>query len=255
MRVSIALILAAGLCAQDGQQGARPGWPCVPGRAVDPAYLETSESTGGQLFLLQRNEAQHMSIVMMSTYTHPATILRAVGHLSGSRDFEFPLDSGVQSILLMASLQCRKDIQLTRPDGTELTASNSTQNVDLQAARFVRVDAPEAGKWRVRISGTGLFVLSVQAKADINLGAVNYANHTVEAHTGGAISNVRFRLVDPTGDPIADLDAPEPVTPGFYRFEISPRAERFRVVMMGTNSGAWPVQRTNPTLFRAGAPK
>src|SRR5215813_6627089 len=117
-RVGAWLAVASGaLWAQQGQTGAPPGWPCVPGRAVDPAYVQISESSGGQLFLFQPGEVEHAGIVMAASYTHPATIIRAVGHLSGTREFEFPVDSQTTSILLMASLQCRNAIAVVRPGG------------------------------------------------------------------------------------------------------------------------------------------
>src|SRR5579872_1828160 len=116
------IIVACGLLhAQDGQGTARPGWPCVPGRAVDSSYLDVSESTGGQLFLFQKNEVAQTSLVMNASHTHPATILRAVGTLSGTRDFEFPIESKVESILVLVSVQCRNAIRVTRPGGQELT--------------------------------------------------------------------------------------------------------------------------------------
>ena len=77
---SLALALAGPLSGQDGQRRAPAEWPCVPGRAVDPAYLETSESTGGQIFLLQRDEAVHTPLVLSAT-ARRQTVLRSVGHL------------------------------------------------------------------------------------------------------------------------------------------------------------------------------
>src|ERR1051326_3630317 len=100
--VFLLVLCAPWLRAQDGQQRSRPEWPCVPGRAVDPSYLEISESTGGQLFLFQKNEIGQSAVVMNASHTHPATVLRGVGQLNGSRDFEFPVDSGTQSILILA---------------------------------------------------------------------------------------------------------------------------------------------------------
>src|SRR5579872_2290937 len=155
MRVMIALLAAGGLWAQTGQQGPKPEWPCVAGRAVDPAYLETSESTGGQIFLFQKNEIAQAGLFLTADSTHPATVLRAVGTLSGTREFAFPVDSTLQSLLVMVSLQCRTAIGVFRPSGTEMTAANSTQSVDLHAGRGVRIDHPEAGTWKLRLEGTG----------------------------------------------------------------------------------------------------
>ena len=247
------------LGAQEGQTGARPGWPCVAGRAVDPNYLDISESSGGQVFLLQKNEIEHASLVWSASITHPVTVLRAVGHLSGSRDFEFPIDSRIGTILVMASLQCRNAIMVTRPSGAELTASNSARSVDLQAGRILQVDLPEAGNWKVRLTGTGLFVLSVAAKTDIGIGGVSFSERdtrqTLEAHVGGEVSNIRFHLAGPGGELISDLGAAEPIEAGTYRIDMTPPTERFRIVVTGTDVMAHPFQRTYPNLLRAERPK
>jgi len=191
--------------------------------------------------------------VMSASFTHPSTILRAVGHLSGTREFEFPVDSGAASILVMASLQCRNAIDVMRPGGVEMIAANSAQSVDLQAGKILRVDSPESGKWKVRLTGTGLFVLSVAVKAQISLGSVSLKEHgtILEAHVGGEVTNVRFHLLGPGAENLLDLDATEPAAPGAYRIAMQAPAERFRIAVTGTDSMAGTFQRTWPNLFRA----
>lgn len=261
------VLLWGNLWAQDGQQGGRPGWPCVAGRAVDPAYLETSESTGGQLFLFQRNEVAHFSLVMSASLTHPATVLRAVGNLTGTREFEFPVDSSVQGFLVMASLQCRNAIRVLRPNGSELTAANSAQSVDLQAGRILRIDFPEPGKWKVQLTGTGLFVLSVAAKTEIRLTDVSFygisgdrprlvhplfgARQNLEAHITGEVSAVELQVMGPAGDLIAHVDGTEALAKGAYGRDVTPASERFRIAVRGADANGWPFQRTDPVLFRA----
>ena len=275
---ALLLVVIAGLLrAQDGQSGARPGWPCVPGRAVDPAYLEASESTGGQLFLFQKNEVAHVSLVVNAPHTHPATVLRAVGYLNGTRDFEFPVDSGIASFLLLVSLQCRNGILVSRPSGSELTEANSALSVDLQAGRILRIDHPETGQWRVHLAGKGLFVLSVLASADTALtgvtysrsrGAANEEGHTsrmgtpllgvqqeVEVHLTGQISQPRLQLVDATGNRVSDTGVLERTAECVYRTSLTPQAERFRILVTGADGSAWPFERMSPVLFRAEPPK
>ena len=261
------LIVATLLNAQDGQRPARTEWPCVAGRAVDPAYLDTSESTGGQLFLFQKSEVAQASLVMSAPYTHPATLLRAVGQLNGSRDFEFPVDSTTESILVLASLQCRNAIVVSRPNGSELTAANSAQSVELQAGRILRVDLPEPGRWRIRLAGTGLFVLSVLAKSGISLAGVTFFRgaepasrlqnpllgipQNLEAHLSGQVSQVVFHMVDASGNRVSGPAAMEATAGSAYRIHVTPPVERFRIVVTGTDAGAWPFQRAYPVLFRA----
>jgi hypothetical protein len=260
------LILLAAACvlrAQPRQEGPRPEWPCIAGRAVDPAYLETSESTGGQVFLFQKAEIGQTALFLSADRTHPATVLRAIGSLSGSSEFEFPVDSSMQSLLVTASVQCRKTISLFRPSGTEMTPGNSTESVDLQASRAVRVDNPEPGNWKIRLQGTGMFVLAVRAQSALRLVGVDFVDQgelksqplfgiaqTAVAHVAGEVASLRFEMIGPNGAVISAGETLENAD-GVHRFSIAPTQERFRVRITGVDSLGWPVVRTHPILFRA----
>jgi hypothetical protein len=253
-----ALLLAGGLPAQEGQEGPKPGWPCVEGRAVDPDYLELSESTGGQLFLFQKGEVEHAALVMGAGYSHPSTVVRAVGRLSGTREFDIPVDSTIRSLLVLASLQCRAGISVSRPNGEWMTAATSTEFVDLRAGQIVRADNPEPGKWRIRLSGNGLFVLSALAKTEITLRGVRFLDQggtplsrprlgekqRMEVQVDGDVSDVSFQLAGPAGEPVPAVEAAE------QELWVTP-PERFRVVVTGSDAAGWPVRRVHPVLFRA----
>ncbi len=259
--------------AQDAQQASRPGWPCVAGRAVDPHYLELSESTGGQIFMFQKGDLARAGPAVSASFTHPATILRAVGNLNGERDFDFPVDSSVESLLVVASVQCRNRILVSRPSGEELTDRNSALSVDLSAGKILRVDGPEPGKWRIRLTGTGLFVLSAHAKTGIALTKVGFsaegasaggeasvtwrrdptpgAAQALDLRLSGQVSRLGVQLVDATGGRISALEPPEPIAEGVYRTKVASRAEHYRVLVTGVDGSAWPFQRMYPVLFRA----
>lgn len=250
MRVMIALLAAGGLWAQTGQQGPKPEWPCVAGRAVDPAYLETSESTGGQIFLFQKNEIAQAGLFLMADSTHPATVLRGVGTLSGAREFAFPVDSTLQSLLVMVSLQCRTAISVFRPSGTEMTTANSTQSVDLQAGRGLRIDHPEPGTWKLRLEGTGLFVVSVRAQSPVRLTRVELSGGAATAHVAGEVANPKFQIVGAAGDVVSDAETAE-ATGSDYQLSIKPGVERFRIRMTGVDATGWAMERVYPVLLRA----
>jgi hypothetical protein len=271
---AIVLILASvgPVCAQTGQEGPRAGWPCVPGRAVDPSYIDVSESTGGQLVLFQKGEVGQSGPVMSASFTHPATVLRMVGNFNGSRDIEFPVDSTIESLLLLVSVQCRNRILVFRPSGVEVTDRNSALSVNLASSSIVRIDRPEPGKWQVRLQGNGLFVVSVLAKTDISLGAVSFspepasaqpdqppswkshpnsgAPHALELRLSGQVSRLAARVVDASGAPVADLKTPEKTAEGAYRTVLDSLTGRYRIVVTGEDGNAWPFQRTHPILFR-----
>jgi hypothetical protein len=231
MRWIAAQLLVLSLHAQDGQQQQRPGWPCVPGRAVDPTYLELSESTGGQLFLFQKGEMEHSSVVMMAPYSHPVTLLRAVGQVSGERTFDFPVDSSVESMLVMASVQCRKGVALYDPAGPEVVPAKATRNVDLQAGRIVQIDKPSFGPWRLRVSGSGMFVFSVMVKSKITV-SVTEEDEQFRVRTAGFKGSVSMFEVDAAG---TRAEGPD----------------RYRIAVEGMDELGFKVLRTNPVLFKA----
>jgi hypothetical protein len=78
------------LCAQDGPQPSRCGWPCDAGRPVDPAYLDISESTGGELFMFQRGEAGQSLNLMTAWRGHKATIRPCGGKSQRRARFRIP---------------------------------------------------------------------------------------------------------------------------------------------------------------------
>jgi hypothetical protein len=107
---------------------------------------------------LQKNEAIHSGVIMMLPTTHPEALFRAVGHLTGTRTFEFPVDVSVESIAVSASIQCRQTVAVIDPSGAEMTVANAVQSIDLYARKIVRVDGPGVGNWKVKIAGQGLFI-------------------------------------------------------------------------------------------------
>lgn len=245
------LLVLSPLPGQQGQESGRPGWPCVPGRAVDPSYLEVSESSGGQVFLFQKDEMQHAAAVMSAPFTHPRTLFRAVGEVNGDRIFEFPVDSGVESMLVMASIQCRKEVALLEPGGSEVAPARASANIDLRSGRIVRVDQPSFGAWKLRVSGQGLFVFSVTAKSNTSIGSVRFGTEgEMEVRAAGFSGEVRFFALDALGQQVAELPARYDEDARSYRLRYeAPQGQRYRVAMTARDELGWPVLRVYPNLW------
>ena len=244
------MLVTVAAAAQEQQNSPRPGWPCVPGRAVDPSYVELAESTGGQLFLFQKGEVQHSAGVMMAPTTHPATVLRSVGQIAGTRVLEFAVESGVQSLLVLASMQCRAEIAVLRPGGAEVTASNAAENLDLKTGRIIRVDLPEPGIWKVKLRGEGLYVTSVRAKAPIALSEAAVKSSTAEVSVDGDVSSLRVDLLDAAGELLVRGDGTGRTDAGTYRVELRHVPDRYRILVTGRDALGQPFQRVDPRLLR-----
>jgi hypothetical protein len=159
----------------------------------------------------------------------------------------------------MVSLQCRNSIQVFAPKGMEMTAANSTEFTDLKTGQIVRIDNPEPGRWRVRVNGTGLFILSAMARSEIRLSEVKFAaggaapsrqprlgvKQNIEAEVDGELTDVQFQLAGAAGETLAEAATEDGVV------RVTPNAERFRVVMTARDEAGWPVRRVHPVLFRA----
>ncbi|MBI5084883.1 MAG: hypothetical protein HZB13_09850 [Acidobacteria bacterium] len=256
--VGLVLIAFAAALAQEQQQGqGRPGWPCVAGRAVDPSYIEVSESTGGYLFLLQKGEMEHSTPLLLASTTHPATIFRAVGALGGTQEWEFPVDSTVTSLLVAISMQCRQSISVRDPQGAEITPANAILSDDLKTGKIVRVDAPGAGNWRVRVTGQGLYVLLVLAATDLRLGGLPHprepfrlgAVNSLPVHIQGEASGVSYSMIGAGGEKLAPVRVVE--SDIGLNLEFTPPVERFRIMAEGEDTLGRRFRRVHPVLFQA----
>ena len=247
-------------------------------RAVDPAYVRMAERTGGQVFLFDRSEAGRSLVLMRETRKHEDVVFRAMGTLpAGYRDFQFPVDTTVESLLLAVSLQCLQSIQIYRPSGAELRASDAgVDDNQYHSGRILTFSRPEPGTWRIQIAGAGLFFTVVRAKSEITLDSAQFvevggrpghegyfpvttplrlnAAQKLSVRISGAIFTV-LRLVDSAGatlqrierDP-ASLEAGDQETP----LTVTPSQPDFRVVVEGRDASGFPFQRVWPRLFQAG---
>ena len=158
-----------GLLAQQQQPHTRPGWPCV-GRP-DPSMVQVSEGSGGQVFLLDPSEVGSSATLLMARQGHDETLRRVVGELEpGVRTVDVHVDTSVEHVLFSVSLQCLQEIEIVRPSGRPVAASDPGVTwTAFQAGRQVGVDAPEAGLWKVQLAGKGLLFLVVHARASLSL--------------------------------------------------------------------------------------
>jgi hypothetical protein len=164
-----ALSISAFVHAQDQPPG-RPGWPCA-GRP-DPTYVRTAEATGGQLFMFHPSEVADSGALMAASFTHRETLFRAAGPLDeGLHEYAVTVDGSVESALFSVSLQCLQVVEIERPSGALVQASDEGADYhQFEAGRIVVLSHPEPGTWKVRASGRGVGFVVVQAQSALSLG-------------------------------------------------------------------------------------
>jgi hypothetical protein len=268
--------LATNLCAQTQVKPANPGWPCVAGRAVDPSYIRAAEATGGQVFLFDRSEAARSMVLVRNRLKHENTIYRSVGTLStGMRELSFPVDSTVESLMVSVSLQCMQSITIYRPSNTEVRGGEPDVNENrFKSGLILVLTKPEAGAWRMRIAGTGMFFAVVQAKSAISFddaefvepggrpgheglfpikGPLNMGMQTLTLRVTAPPGDMRVRLIDSEGNTLAPIEVqPISETGGDRELQgtFGVKYPAFRVAIEGRDASGSPYQRVLPRLFQ-----
>ncbi len=272
-----ALLVSASAQAQDQPPG-RPGWPCA-GRP-DPTYVKTAEATGGQLFMFHPSEVAESGALMAASFSHRETLFRTAGPVEdGLHEYPVTVDGSVESVLFSVSLQCLQVVEIERPSGALVQASDEGADYhQFEAGRIVVLPHPETGTWKVRASGRGLLFLVVQATSPVSLGRVQLLARRAApsgeelvpgfqpARTGipqdvslsvsGDVQNVVARIVSAGFEdlgPVTRAQEAEGENAGNASWRgrfIVPRGP-FRIVVSGTGPDGRPFVRVHAPLLEA----
>jgi hypothetical protein len=259
-----AVLVASLLTGQQQQSSStRAGWPC--GARLDTSFFQVAEGTGGHLLLLSPEEISDSTALLTAFGSHPQTIFRLAGILTpGPHEFQLPIDSSVESVLFSISVQCLEVVDVFRPSGVTATGDNVIQLSNFRAERMVIVKRPEPGIWTVRVSGSGVSGVVVQAKSSIGLGQVDFApigsttftaipsagiENAVKIRVSGYASELQASLVNGVFLPIAKLPLQANEADRSYVSRFTPGVEGFRVVIAGKDSDGFVFQRVHAPLF------
>jgi von Willebrand factor A domain-containing protein 7 len=273
----IVVLALQNVSAQNQVPSTQPGWPCVAGRAIDPAYVQTAEATGGQVFLFDRTEAARSMVLVQHSHKHNEMIFRSTGTLmTGSREFNFPVDSTVESLMLSVTLQCLQSITVYRPSNTDVHSGEPDVDDNVfRSGRILILTKPPAGPWRIRISGAGLFFVTVQTKSSISLDRAEFvepggrigheglfpvkgAMHPGERRTltlaiTAPAGETTLRLLNSAGEALEQLEVQatsEGPDDREFLATFPLRHADFRVAVEGRDSAGYPYQRVLPRLFQ-----
>src|SRR5262245_4632019 len=240
-RFAAAAIVAAPLLvgAQQQQAGPRGSWPC--GGRLDPSYFQIAEASGGHLLLLAPEEIGDSAALLTAYGQHPQTILRLAGSVPrGLQEFQVPVDPSVESVLFSMSVQCLDAAEVRGPGGVLVGGDGVTDLHNFRAQRMVIVSQPQPGLWTVRVQGSGVSAVVVQAKSAIGIAQIERAADTLRIRMGGPATNIRASLVTGTFQKLADLPLSTTDTAGLYVSRFTPGSEAFRVLIAGTDPDGVP---------------
>ena len=259
------LVLAVPLWVGAQQQSSttRAGWPC--GARVDPTYFQMAEGTGGHLLLLAPEEIGDSAALLTAFDSHRQTIFRLAGSLNpGVHEFQVPIDSTVDSAVFSISVQCLQVAEVIPPSGGFANREAVTDLSNFRAERMVIVTQPERGVWTLRVSGSGIGGIVVQARSAIGIGRVEFAaaqsagfvarpspgvENTVRVRVSGDVTDITASIVNGALKRIAPLPRQPGDTGEVYLSRFTPGAEAFRLLVVGKDSEGLAFQRMSAALI------
>jgi hypothetical protein len=253
------------IAAQQQQSGSRSGWPC--GSRLDLSYFRIAEGTGGQLLLLAPEEIGDSATLLIAAQKHPQTIFRLAGSLKfGVHDFQVPIDPSVESAMFSISAQCLEVAHVLDPSGLSVTGDGVTDLSNFRALRMVIVEKPRTGLWTVRVSGSGVSGVTVQARSAIAIERVQFTSadgsrsgavpvagveNIATVQVSGRFAQIRGSLVNAAFRKMADLPLERGEREGSYVARFTPGPESFRVMITGTDAAGVTFQRVHTPLLTA----
>ena len=197
MRFLLLLAFALGAFGQEQQPRYQPGWPCTgKERAFDLTYSKIAEATGGHLFLFDKSEVSGTSALAIGDSKHKDTIFRQSGKLESYVDIPFPVDASVDSLFIVASLQCMQTIQLYDPQRSNVSGEPIDDHW-FRAGRITVIAKPVSGDWLLRLAGTGAYSVAVQAHAGQGIHSVEISGtqeKVISLRLSPEVANPQFRL-------------------------------------------------------------
>jgi hypothetical protein len=255
----VALSLSA--AAQQQRSNSQPSWPC--GARIDSSYFRMAEGSGGHLLLLAPEEIGDSAALVIALGAHPQTLFRLAGSVTpGLHEFNVAIDSSVESVLFSISVQCLQTADVVRPSGALAVGDDVTLLPNFRAQHVVIVKRPEAGTWTLRVAGTGVSGVVVQAQTALAMGSVDFkplsgttftpspsagVENAVRIHINGGALDLRGSVVNGLFQLLADLPLAPGDTEGSYVSRIIP-SEPFRILVTGKDANGSVFQRMSAPL-------
>ncbi len=246
---------------------------------VDPTYDRISRATGGAV-LFFRNGAELQGalddLVLPTLAEDFVPLAQAQGVVSGTRALELPVDSTVRTLQVSSTVDAGITVRLLRPSGAPVTGADpGVTLVQLISGNIITVNSPEAGAWRLEMTGNGDFSVQVGVTSPIQIIEFEFVTQAGRAeHEGlfriqgqplagalqglqavllGPATNAEFRLVNEAGEtlnpvPLKQTSA-EVDTQTFAGTTMLP-GEPFRVVVRGRDSVGQAFERIFAPLVR-----
>jgi hypothetical protein len=169
----------------------------------------------------------------------------------------------VESALFSISVQCLQTADVVRPSGALAIGDDVTDLPNFRAQHMVIVRRPEPGAWTVRVAGSGISGVVVQARSGIGISQPEFARaanttfaaipsagsqNTLRIRVNGRAFNPRASVVSGQFTLLAELPLAPGESEGTFVSQFTPGTEAFRLVVTGNDANGLAFQRMSPSL-------
>ncbi|MDR0761913.1 MAG: hypothetical protein LBF13_02550 [Campylobacteraceae bacterium] len=198
----------------------------------DLNYFEISDITGGQVFVIDKSEAEklaELSNILINNYYVELANIYDKSTSKNIKSYEFKVDSKTDKISITVSIiDGNATAFVIRPDGSIVKTNEfNVQHTLLSSVMVYDIKNPDIGTWKVDIEGNSEFIINVAGNSPLsfdNFKFVEYSGRTeygslfeidsfpvagtvsaAEATVSDTISDVRFELKSRNGDLLETL--------------------------------------------------
>jgi hypothetical protein len=253
---------------------------CSP---IDPAYLRGASETGGQVFRVTPSEIPKLFTVIQPQLKGNLTTVakrRVDLGVAGTNSMVVPVDSQMSTLLVALSVAennvpARHTVRVFRPSGTQVSSSEpGVTIVTLSSGAIVRIDAPEAGQWKVDVEGYGPFTASILGNSPLDIARFDFVEPGGDIHGGfdpipgqpvvgiettaeitmvGDYASTAFSFVDETGVELGTFALSQgypTASPEHFLGSVRLPTVPFRIAVQGLDGNGTAFRREYPALYR-----
>lgn len=246
---------------------------CSP---IDPAYIRGAAETGGQVFLIDRDEVgQLLDLFTFGLRPDVSRVLtQSIAATSTPSVVTVPVDLNMRAFSVSVSGGSNIDMRIYRPDGSDATDDENINVTALSTAVIATIDNPVPGEWSIELTGSGELSVSVDGDSQLGLLRAEFVEANLDIHGGyfpiegqvifgeeatiqaimiGPVASATFELLTPEGASLGIIDLsqnfPDAVQE-YYLGELNPPNEPFRLSVSGVDEAGFTYRRQSPIVFR-----
>jgi hypothetical protein len=138
-----------------------------PGRLrINRDYYELSAATGGDFYFWAPGEFSASAATLEIPVTSDPILLVYGAGDNYANSYTIPVDSGIAKLNVFAGAQRKDRFVLFRPDGRSTSANPAfVSEQKYRHMSIIGVEKPEAGVWRLEVSGAGYYAVTVRYTA------------------------------------------------------------------------------------------